>query len=69
MGRGPVWPVAAAAPGEPRLLLLLLVSLLVPLPLPPLLVPPPTAAKEGRLSGRSEAGRVRPLIRLRAPRR
>lgn len=66
MRRRPVWPVAAAAQAEPRLLLLLLV--MVPLPLPPL-VPAPTVAKEGRLSGRSEAGRVRPLIRLRAPRR
>ena len=61
MGWRPVWPVAAAAaPVEPRLLLL--VSLLVPLP-------PPTAAKEGRPSGRSEAEHVRPLTRLRAPRR
>jgi len=59
MGRGPVWPVAAAAPVEPHLLLLLV---LVPLP-------PPTAAKEGRPSGRSEAEHVRPLTRLRAPRR
>lgn len=64
MGRGPVWPVAAAAPVEPHLLLLLVL-----VPLPPLLVPPPTAAKEGRLLGRSEAEHVRPLIRLRAPRR
>ena len=61
MRRRPVWPVAAAAQAEPRLLLLVL--------LVPPLVPAPTVAKEGRLSGRSEAGRVRPLIRLRAPRR